>query len=138
MNYKEIFHNAFVNKKRQYNINKVWTPNILENRGFKIGDIVYHVNKEEKILTEFQIVVEKINTEYKIVDGFSEYCTPIERVTLKPLNGDWTSDGYFAMWFNMCIEFPFELITKHSKEIEKLKEVWTCDFKRSDILWSKY
>ena len=143
MDYKKILDIDFVNQKLPYNPDLVWKPDYFEMNGFKIGDVVFHVNKEKRILTEMQIVVEKRNTEYTLTEPcplfgrFREYCTPVERVTLKPLNGTWSSGNeYFAMWFNGIMEFPFNLITKNSTELEKLKKVWRCKFSEADVLWA--
>lgn len=145
MDYKKLLDIDYVDQKLPYNADLVWKPECPEKNGFKIGDIVFHVNKEKQILTEMQIVVEKRYTEYTLTDTcplfgrFIEYCTPVERVTLKPLNGTWRSgEEYFAMWFNGIMEFPFDLITKSSAKLEEMKKVWRCKFSEADILWDSY
>lgn len=142
MDYKKLSP-EYINKKLVYDENKVWFPSELIKNGFKIGDIVWHVNKQKQYLTEFKIVIEERYTEYKLTENcplfgrFREYCTPVERVVLKFLNGTKQSGfEYDANWFNAAMEFPFELITPDSKELRSLREkTYRCTFKEADKLW---
>ena len=138
MDYKKLTP-EFVNDKLVYDKSKIWNPSILEMNGFKIGETVYHVNKEKQYLTEFKIVVEQIYTAFNYEDnGFKQYYNPIERVVLKPTNGTWTSgNDYAAVWFKNAIEFPFEFIVKKSNELEAMrKKVTHCTFVEADKLWA--
>lgn len=135
----------YENKKLVYDTDKVWKPEDLNKNGFSIGEVVWHVNKAKQILTEFKIVVEPRFTEYQLSEDcplfgrFREYFNSVERVTLKPLNGTWTSgDEYAAVWFNSVMEFSFDLITKDSKVIRSLREkIYRCTFKKADALWAQ-
>lgn len=143
MDYKKLSP-EYVNQKLVYDENRVWFPNEMTKNGFKIGDKVWHVNKQKQLLSEFEIVVEKRFTEYtlsapcKLFGRFREYFHPVERVTLKFLNGTKNSGyEYDANWFNAAMEFPFELITPDSKELRSLREItYRCTFKEADKLWA--
>lgn len=130
-------------QKLVFDDSKIWLPEQKTTNGFEIGEIVFYVDIKNKIISEFEIIEDEFNIEYivkecKLFGKYREYIKSKKVISLKMRNGTKTSGlDYDANWFNMSIEFPFDLITKSTKELIKFrKEVPYMKFTDANLRWS--